>query len=25
VLSWVFCEILRKMRWINEGDLKLEL
>jgi len=23
VLSWVFCEILRKMGWIKEGDLKL--
>ena len=25
ILSWVFCEILRKMGWIKEGDLKLEL
>ena len=25
VLSWVFCELLRKMGWINEGDLKLDL
>ena len=25
VLSWVFCEILRKWGWIKEGDLKLEL
>jgi len=23
ILSWVFCEILRKMGWIKEGDLKL--
>ena len=23
VLSWVFGEILRKMGWIKEGDLKL--
>ena len=23
ILSWVFCEILRKMGWIREGDLKL--
>ena len=23
VLSWVFCEILRKIGWIREGDLKL--
>ena len=22
-LSWIFCEILRKMDWIKEGDLKL--
>ncbi len=22
-LSWIFCEILRKMEWIKEGDLKL--
>ena len=25
ILSWVFCEILRKMGWIKEGDLKLDL
>ena len=25
ILSWVFCEILRKIGWIKEGDLKLEL
>ena len=25
VLSWVCCELLRKMGWINEGDLKLDL
>ena len=25
VLSWVFCEILRKLGWIKEGDLKLNL
>ena len=24
VLSWIFCEILRKIGWIKEGDLKLE-
>lgn len=24
VLSWVFCEILRKMGWIKEGDLALD-
>lgn len=23
VLSWIFCEILRRMGWIKEGDLKL--
>ena len=23
ILSYVFCEILRKMGWIKEGDLKL--
>ena len=23
ILSWVFCEILRKWGWIGEGDLKL--
>jgi uncharacterized membrane protein len=25
VLSWVFCEILRRIGWIKENDLKLEL
>ena len=25
VLSWVFCQILRKIGWIRENDLKLEL
>ena len=25
VLSWVFCQILRKWGWIKEGDLKLEM
>ena len=25
VLSWVFCEILRKKGWIKENDLKLDL
>ena len=25
ILSWVFCEILGKMGWIKEGDLKLDL
>ena len=25
ILSWVFCEILRKMGRIKEGDLKLDL
>ena len=25
ILSWVFCEILRKMGWIKDGDLKLDL
>ena len=25
ILSWVFCEILRKWNWIKEGDLKLDL
>ena len=25
VLSWIFCEILRKIGWIKEGDLKLDL
>lgn len=24
VLSWIICEILRKIGWIKEGDLKLE-
>ena len=24
LLSWVFCQILRKIGWIKEGDLKLE-
>ena len=24
VLSWVFCQILRKLGWIKPGDLKLE-
>ena len=24
ILSWVFCEILRKIGWIKEGDLKLQ-
>ena len=24
ILSWVFCEILRKMGWIKEGDLALD-
>ncbi len=24
VLSWVFCEILRRIGWIREGDLKLQ-
>ena len=24
VLSWVFCEILRKIGWIKEGDLTLD-
>lgn len=23
ILSWLFCEIFRKMNWIKEGDLKL--
>ena len=23
VLPWVFCEILRRMGWLREGDLKL--
>ena len=25
VLSWIFCEILRKIGCIKEGDLKLDL
>ena len=25
VLSWVFCEVLRKWGWIKENDLKLDL
>ena len=25
ILSWIFCEILRKWGWIKENDLKLEL
>jgi len=25
VLSWGFCQILRKWNWIKEGDLKLNL
>ena len=25
ILSWVFCEILRKWGWIRENDLKLDL
>ena len=25
ILSWVFCEVLRKWGWIKENDLKLEL
>ena len=25
VLSWVFCEILRRTEWIKPGDLKLDL
>ena len=25
VLSWVFCQILRKLGWIRENDLKLDL
>ena len=25
VLSWILCEILRKIGWIKEGDLKLNL
>ena len=25
VLSWIFCEILRRWHWIGENDLKLEL
>ena len=25
VLSWAFCEILRRLGWIKDGDLKLDL
>ena len=25
VLSWIFCELLRKIGWIKENDLKLDL
>jgi len=25
VLSWVFCEVLRKWNWVKDGDLKLDL
>ena len=25
VLSWIFCQVLRKWGWIGEQDLKLEL
>ena len=25
ILSWIFCEILRKIGWIRENDLRLEL
>ena len=25
ILSWFFCEVLRKWNWIKEGDLKLDL
>ena len=25
LLSWVFCELLRKWGWIKENDLKLDL
>ena len=25
VLSWIFCEVLRKWSWIRENDLKLDL
>ena len=25
VLSWIFCQILRKWGWIKENDLKLDL
>ena len=25
ILSWIFCQILRKWNWIKDGDLKLEL
>jgi len=25
ILSWIFCEVLRKVGWIKENDLKLDL
>ena len=25
VLTWIFGEILRRLHWINPGDLKLDL
>ena len=25
LLSWIFCQVLRKWNWIKEGDLKLDL
>ena len=25
VLSWIFCQVLRKWGWIKENDLKLDL
>ena len=25
ILSWIFCQVLRKWGWIKEGDLKLDL
>ena len=25
ILSWFFCEVLRKWGWIKENDLKLDL
>jgi hypothetical protein len=25
LLSWIFCEILRRLGWIRESDLKLDL